>query len=1639
MRFAGGINQDQHESRQPEGTYRDARNVILDDERGALKTEAGTIDIVGITTNYAVVGSTLMSDGRTAILSRYVAPFTYNLTVSQPSPGVNDILYLTINGVGYATPDNGSISATIDDWIADQGGELAVLDSPITAARTATNVLTLYCSSALTIVDGSTGFSFSQVAIGETISSQIGVFNGTSYNLILSDTGFSSSNKLEFGPFCEMTSRINHKDEYLIYWTDDVNPPRYLNIDLETGVERGLDTFTLFPTVEKHPYFQFNGLVAGGSLGTGSYHIALAYVNADGTQTGWIFVSHPIYVNDETNESFPDTYDGAENDYPTNRAISFSLTEVDENYSHIRIALIDGSDVRVMPDRVISLDNGVMTTTVTGNEAFTDGTLEEIVIPTAYYTKAKTLRQVDDRLYLGNVETLDKEFDYQKYANNISVEAVTDVFNVTGGLGYKDNEFSFTNKSFRRDEVYALYMSWVLKDGSETKAFHIPGRGSLGTNAGLSSGYVQFQTAAPTSISAASVIMTAKQDWIASVPSVHTIVVSGATALGVDVVDATYNVPIAAGMTGADVINEYISSMIDTAGITFKNNIQFANDPDDDYQMIITNRTGNNEDWNGVTFSVTASPKDGYTSNAYATTIALAGGEDDEGQPFTTSTIDFYGQTVNHVVSGGESKATIASNLVTALTGNVTINADYDIAVDGGDSSKVNIVAKVTGTPPEQFNSPLILDYRDVPKPFSVTAFGVGGGNEFYAANETELLTDLAADPANEPYIGRITQAFGIPGGAYDTAKLFHFSGAADAETGMGYWENANEDYPSTEDWDIWEVVAGSGQDTGRTLQGQKVRHHRFPDNYSNTVFDGTDTDPNARALGFKLTNVQIPNDLAAEVIGFKVYYAKRTDNNKTILDQGEFIYAGLDISTPASEFWFSQNKASDPAVTNAYDGNVGAVHPFNLLRNYPNINLGNLDYIKSQANIDDSLIDSSRVGLGSYIPAAQPRVRSVAAKTYIAEGTVQTDLSGGGFTWPYYQNNPGVSKILLELDSDLHGAGESSVLTVSGGSGVLSVSIEGIDYTEAFDTDADTTAANWVATHAATLAALTPSITATDTGVAEITLASSSDILLSDTGTGAMGFTISTGHDSQSNHLVNLCSFKLDVYNSFTEQSLVWTGYFQATVAAENEPFDSTTAWHAANETSEIYGGDTYISKYTFKEHMDEGSSVLTTYSHDIVCESDDNIGFRHEGPLEWEIYYPKSSRALFLNPGTYPDGGDQYDVDNPYYYNEEYNDLQDWKVSFPYDGTDPDPTSYPTRVIRSGASTGTNQDHFRRFLVDDYLDFPRQRGELVHLANMGSVIIAHMKRGLYRTRGKEELNFSDIRAFIGSGDIFSVQPTEIGSTEIGLGGLQDQRAAVVTANGYYWIDKLAKRVYMISGEGIRDVTGGLTNWMEDNLDSLGILHLVEDMAEERLIITGYGGATEETLSLDLATNTWTSFHSYSPHWYLPSSNNLHSITGSTIYQHHTGDYGNFYGVEYDSFIEFIENDPPGKQKQVAYLLMETVADDNGVEDITTTFSSYRITNSYQDTGTVPVDTTVSFSSAQGNTRRHRGFWRMNVGRDTLNIPSTSELRRYGTTQAYQKRLIDKWHKVRLTMDNSANLLLYIFHAQLISRQSKR
>ena len=112
----------------------------------------------------------------------------------------------------------------------------------------------------------------------------------------------------------------------------------------------------------------------------------------------------------------------------------------------------------------------------------------------------------------------------------------------------------------------------------------------------------------------------------------------------------------------------------------------------------------------------------------------------------------------------------------------------------------------------------------------------------------------------------------------------------------------------------------------------------------------------------------------------------------------------------------------------------------------------------------------------------------------------------------------------------------------------------------------------------------------------------------------------------------------------------------------------------------------------------------------YNFFCESDDLLGFRHQGDntegvsVGESMFFDGSIGAdvLFNGPNN-----DNTKSENLLYMNN-YSAVQDVKVTAPLPKKLFNPTFYPTRTIRSTVDDGSIQDKYRFFLALDYKDIP-------------------------------------------------------------------------------------------------------------------------------------------------------------------------------------------------------------------------------------------------------------------------------------------------------------------------------------------
>ena len=1387
---------------QPNGTYRDALNAVIDVKRGAISNEYGT-------------------KAHGEFLSTY-----FNT---------------------YSTVPIGCITLPDDNLIVFTASEAPHLLGPFFPAA----IYEFRLSSIFHVNTKYNKDSISGNPITELYTTaDVDAFTGLPYTT--GDLNFKITHPITG------EARINPSGEIIVYFTDNYsnirvesqteieyvesyNPPRVFNVtrqiaylnpslgvflpafnNLYSSPTKNVSFLNIFPDTGRVAEILQANIVEGGGVETGVYHLALAYADVDFTETDVFTVSLPVSIVPLAENTIPrEAITGAPNETQTGKSIKWSIpgSTVNFDYTYIIPYIIQRIGDAVFTYKLEPvkprLGTSLVVISYSGLEGAAQSSLDEVIIDTAKYLTAKTLTQLDNRLYMGNL-TNRRDLGYQRFANSIVVDAVTrtvqdfdprsyDIYNLNKGYaqmiyadvlnggaptpsfsvdaevrysikgdivsyienvirpiqtgtskGYRDTQLNTKRRSYRRGEVYAFYISFVFKDGSESYAYHIPGR--------------------------------MKKD-------------------------------ISKGGTG---------------GL------------DEDY------------------------------------------GIDDLSLQYT----EFNGEEIK--------------------------------------SSQPN---------------------------------------------------------------GKIYQFI-------DTSYL------GTTPTTMGFWENENEFYP-TNDPDfsaIWSVQPGGTPlfTPGFGMNGNRVRHHKMPSNhnfdFSYVEYNQDFSSPNlistsgstgqvsfsetVRLLGIRLSNISIPKFMLKQVQGYKVYYAKRNQYDKTIIGQSGWHpatpYLAGNIATTRQDasrgpyytiwhmngnlhrtglihntaLWTDKSYLSQP---------VGKFHDFNLLRKKPT--LSTATHVDIQAimtmqpwtggfkgmqlgEVPDAVVS----GISSYMYTSMrsghgdseyvwihPNLGNTVDRN-ISEGDVGYDVWGPRVLWGnvyiaarwrpagFPGTDAGYTGLFAYRGSTPENEFErnqSDVLTYL--QTIFMVSPDSASYINGLGTLKNQSA---TAYQGATFLN-------NSSGESAIALGLISGLPV------LHGFLESTwnyydyqeyvlqgtpqismpSEDPENNraqlmannrefirkldelgkpnvYLLNLCSYKTDVFEPFESQQLVWTGHYQSLADVDVETGEGiiresaltpsiNVNYYTGAQSLDIFGGDTFICRYGYRTTNQDSQLVyfrigentisgrpniwgdiplnmLTGYTagervlwnignaqqrydtvvgdvsfinynwatpvHDVMTtiyqflvESDDNINFRYVGDVEkgvspaTSVYFDRNvaSEVLYKSP-LY----DLTKMDNMLY-EDQYSAAQNLKVALPYPKSEKSVIRFPGRVIRSSVLQGNFDDTYRYFLALDFKEFPVNRGEITKLFNLSALLHVHTTRSMFRTKGKQVVQMTDAsQAYIGSGDLFAQEPEEFIQSVDAYIGMHGITSGVVVKDGYAFISRKSRNIFMLGGEGLKNLTDiGMSYWARENI----------------------------------------------------------------------------------------------------------------------------------------------------------------------------------------------------------------------------
>ena len=228
---------------------------------------------------------------------------------------------------------------------------------------------------------------------------------------------------------------------------------------------------------------------------------------------------------------------------------------------------------------------------------------------------------------------------------------------------------------------------------------------------------------------------------------------------------------------------------------------------------------------------------------------------------------------------------------------------------------------------------------------------------------------------------------------------------------------------------------------------------------------------------------------------------------------------------------------------------------------------------------------------------------------------------------------------------------------------------------------------------------------------------------------------------------------------------------------------------------------------------------------------------------------------------------------------------------------------------------------DNYRVFLPNNYRDIEGETGVITNMFRIQNNLYIHTEEALWHLpQNIQERVTGDIVSFIGTGSFFELPPRKIVDDQNGhSAGTKSKWGMIKTPYGVFFPNERQASFYLFTGNKIDSLsTSDNFNWFKNNMKLLGEDgHFIStyDSRKERVLFTKNDKISEVldnswTMSYSLKTNTWASWHSYIPDFYMQTPNKFYTWKkgDEKIWKHNTiGSYQNFYGVKYPHIIEYV------------------------------------------------------------------------------------------------------------------------------------
>ena len=312
--------------------------------------------------------------------------------------------------------------------------------------------------------------------------------------------------KLNFrtGKIIEVELQPSYDGSVNIIFTDAFNPVRLVNSrfkvsddgkraaiadrrqnkDTNTYAESRFGSTKLIRQSDEILDLVYNGLKSGGATKGGGYRFYFKYIDSDGSLTDIIEESRLVSI------AYSDH--GATEDNDTGNSISFTLNNLDQKFSGIKLyysratGTVDTTTVIYEVNNIYDLPStgNTMDLIFYGNEDNTEISFVDLNIDYSSINTVKTISQHDDRLVLGNITDSTQNYDeFRKISQGLRITELNEDMAIKDlGSGYADPDNIYYKLGHWSGETYEIAIIYILTEGrGNTPAFPVRGGDNYST------------------------------------------------------------------------------------------------------------------------------------------------------------------------------------------------------------------------------------------------------------------------------------------------------------------------------------------------------------------------------------------------------------------------------------------------------------------------------------------------------------------------------------------------------------------------------------------------------------------------------------------------------------------------------------------------------------------------------------------------------------------------------------------------------------------------------------------------------------------------------------------------------------------------------------------------------------------------------------------------------------------------------------------------------------------------------------------------------------------------------------------------------------------------------------------------------